>query len=152
MQQTVATFVSGLLQKDFFGDENIPTVILTTETDKNIFSSIGLVNSTGPNSGLFKIFSRKPLTTSDLDRVFERYDASSVKEKTWLAYPTFSPPEKFTPFVLDKGLFYVNAIETGASAVEMLAIAAKNAALLVAEASAQKKGDNNHDNLIRKEL
>lgn len=43
----------------------------------------------------------------------------------------FDPPEQFAPFVLADGLFYSNAIETAASAMEMSAIAAKNSALLV---------------------
>lgn len=45
----------------------------------------------------------------------------------WLAYPKFTPPEKFTPFVLDNnGLYYNAAVETGASAMEMVALAARN--------------------------
>ena len=38
----------------------------------------------------------------------------------WRAYPKFSPPEKFLPFVLDSGgLFYLNTIENAANAMEV---------------------------------
>jgi hypothetical protein len=47
----------------------------------------------------------------------------------WSAYPKYDPPEQLTPFQLAPGLYYANAIETGASAIEMSAIAGRNAAL-----------------------
>ena len=47
----------------------------------------------------------------------------------WAAYPKYNPPEKLTPFRLAPALYYANAIETGASAMEMSAIAGRNAAL-----------------------
>lgn len=42
----------------------------------------------------------------------------------------FSPPEDFAPFVLANGLFYNNALENAASAMEIAAIAGKNCAIL----------------------
>ena len=54
--------------------------------------------------------------------------------KRWAAYPVFSPPEDFAPFVLsaDRSLVYLNALETAASAQEIAAIAGHNSALLIA--------------------
>lgn len=54
-----------------------------------------------------------------------------MAERDWEAYPRFAPPEKFAPFRLADGLFYSNAWENAASAMEMSAIAGKNSALLV---------------------
>ena len=54
-----------------------------------------------------------------------------VAERDWYAYPKFAPPEDFAPFQLAKGIYYNNALENAASAMEMSAIAAKNSALLV---------------------
>ena len=54
-----------------------------------------------------------------------------IAEKKWNAYPKFSPPERFAPFKLAPGVFYNNALENAASAMEMSAIAAHNSALLV---------------------
>jgi prenylcysteine oxidase / farnesylcysteine lyase len=54
-----------------------------------------------------------------------------VAEDDWFAYPKFAPPEEFAPFRLAEGIFYNNALENAASAMEMSAVAAKNNALLV---------------------
>jgi Prenylcysteine lyase len=54
-----------------------------------------------------------------------------VAEQNWHAYPKFAPPEEFAPFELAKGIYYNNALENAASAMEMSALAAKNNALLV---------------------
>lgn len=54
-----------------------------------------------------------------------------VAQENWNAYPKFAPPEDFARFELAKGIFYNNALENAASAMEMSAIAAKNSALLV---------------------
>ena len=54
-----------------------------------------------------------------------------VAKRDWYAYPKFAPPEDFAPFQLAKGVYYNNALENAASAMEMSAIAAKNSALLV---------------------
>lgn len=56
-----------------------------------------------------------------------------IAEKEWYAYPKFSPPERFAPFKLAPGIFYNNAWENAASAMEMSAISAHNSALLVKE-------------------
>ena len=53
-----------------------------------------------------------------------------MKVVSWLAYPHFTPPEKFWSFALDDGVFYVSAIEHSVSAMEMSAVSAQNAALL----------------------
>ena len=53
--------------------------------------------------------------------------------RSWLAYPHFSPPERFQPFKLTEGLYLNNAWENAASAMEMSAVAAKNCALLIVQ-------------------
>jgi prenylcysteine oxidase/farnesylcysteine lyase len=50
--------------------------------------------------------------------------------KPWLAYPHYKPPKKCPPIILHDRLYYLNGIETAASAMEMSAIAGYNAALL----------------------
>ena len=83
-----------------------------------------------PPKNVWKVFSRKPLTDDQKRKLFPK--ATGSKEVIWLAYPHYTPPEKFLPFVLDEGVFYVNAIEWAASAMEMSSLSAKNAALLTA--------------------
>ena len=126
----MATFVHGRINLTHFrfGTEyDIPEVIGTTETPKNYFNSIGkqqpVENRTeeDPKGTLIrKVFSRSDLTDSQLNELFSR--VNEVKVVSWLAYPHFTHPEKFWSFVLDDGIFYINAIEHSASF--------KNAALL----------------------
>uniref|UniRef100_A0A8C5TNL9 Prenylcysteine oxidase 1 n=1 Tax=Malurus cyaneus samueli TaxID=2593467 RepID=A0A8C5TNL9_9PASS len=77
---------------------------------------------------VWRVFSNKVLTKEQLNLLFSSYD--SVKVKPWLAYPEYSAPEKFPPIVLHEHLYYLNGLERAASAMEMSAIAARNAALL----------------------
>ena len=136
--RTVATFVQGHINMTHFGfvaENDIPEVIGTTETPQNYFNSIGkqdpVENRTQVDpkgTPIHKVFSRSDLSASQLNELFS--SVNDVKVVSWLAYPHFTPPEKFWSFVLDDGIFYVNAIEHSASAMEMSAVSAKNAALL----------------------
>ena len=61
---------------------------------------------------------------------------SSLRKETirinWAAYPHYSAPEVFAPFVLDGlHLYYVNAFENAASTMETSAVAAENIARLI---------------------
>ncbi|KAM8972353.1 prenylcysteine oxidase 1 [Pelodytes ibericus] len=139
-QQTVATFVHGRINASFFGCPRPCqfelSEILTTSDPKLFISSIGAVapvKTTGKAthaSGLkvWKVFSPEPLTKDQLNLLFESYHAVSVKN--WLAYPRYSPPEKMPPIILHDRIYYINSIESAASAMEMSAISAKNVALL----------------------
>ena len=82
----------------------------------------------GTVDNVWKVFSRKPLTDDEKLKLFS--ESKQSKEVIWLAYPHYTPPEKFLPFILDDGVFYVNAIEWAASAMEMSALSGRNAALL----------------------
>lgn len=50
----------------------------------------------------------------------------------WGAYPHYTAPEVFAPFILDgQHLYYVNAFENAASTMETSATAAENVARLI---------------------
>ncbi|XP_073509694.1 prenylcysteine oxidase 1 [Phyllobates terribilis] len=139
-QQTVATFVHGQINTSFFGypkPSQFPvSEILTTDEPKLFINSIGPVSPVKPESEsskssdikVWKIFSPEPLTDEQLRLLFESYHAVIVKK--WLAYPQYHPPEKLPPIILHHDLYYLNSIESAASAMEMCAISAKNIALL----------------------
>lgn len=80
------------------------------------------------NISVWKIFSRTPLTDEQKQWLFHNH--TECNEVQWLAYPHYTVPQKFLSFVLDHGVFYANAIEWAASAMEMSCLAAKNVALL----------------------
>ena len=149
--QTVATFVKGQINPRFFGesslDENFPLNILTTEmvnpdaktsshgialpvdVEEKQLSVFRQCLSKDPTR-IWKVFSSEPLLKEDISKLFTSHE--KVQENVWTAYPQFSPPEDFSPFVLDNSkLFYINCIEKVASAMEMSMIGAKNCALLL---------------------
>ena len=139
-QRTVATFVKGQPRGEYVGLGNLseaafPDLVLTLENESLAFSCIG---RNDPVSGepvrgdaVWKVFSRQPLSESDLDAMFVRRVETVVKD--WLAYPHYSPPDRFVPFALDDHFFHTNTIEWAASAMEMGAIAGHNAALLLSK-------------------
>ncbi|XP_069657194.1 prenylcysteine oxidase 1 isoform X2 [Haliaeetus albicilla] len=139
--QTVTTFVHGRLNASFFGYRDPSAfhfgAIFTTENPKLFINSLGVVSPVEDMGGegklplqsaVWKVFSKEVLTKEQLNLLFSSYD--SVKVKKWLAYPHYSPPEKCPPIILHDKIYYLNGIERAASAMEMSAIAAKNAALL----------------------
>ena len=136
-QQTVATFVKGRVNYKAFGfakESDMPTDIFTVENPKAFFSSLGRLKTVegkeqaGTHSPVYKVFSREVLTDAQLGVMFTTREEQKVIK--WLAYPHYSPPEKFSPFKLDDGVFYGNAIERVASAMEMGAVGGRNSALL----------------------
>lgn len=136
--RTIASFVHGHVNLTHFRFETtseVPDVIGTSENPKDYFNSIGKqspcenrTNLDVEETPIRKVFSRSDVSASQLNELFSQVD--EMKVVSWLAYPHYTPPEKFWSFVLDDGVFYINAIERSASAMEMSAISAKNAALL----------------------
>ncbi|XP_067144736.1 prenylcysteine oxidase 1-like isoform X2 [Centruroides vittatus] len=132
--RTVATYVNGKVNMSAIGlqpADHLDGVI--TINPELPFNSLGKVypvdykkDETVPE--VWKIFSQKPLTDDFMSEMFE--SITEVKVVDWLAYPQYTPPDALQPFVLHPGLYYVNAIEWAASAMEMSIIAARNAALL----------------------
>nr|XP_033804183.1 prenylcysteine oxidase 1 isoform X2 [Geotrypetes seraphini] len=141
-QQTVATFIYGHINASFFGCQEHSdfslSEILTTGNSKLFLNSIGAVSPVksindhtlkpASTACIWKVFSPESLTEEQLEMLFTSYHA--VIERKWLAYPQYNPPEKCPPIILHDRIYYINAIERAASAMEMSAIAAKNVALL----------------------
>ncbi|NXC58613.1 PCYOX oxidase, partial [Aleadryas rufinucha] len=138
---SVTTLVHGRLNASFFGYQDPQAfhlgAIFTTDNPKLFVDSVGVVSPVGDSgaarklplqSAVWKVSSKEVLTKEQLSLLFSSYD--SVKVKQWLAYPEYSPPEKCPPIVLHEQLYYLNGLERVASAMEMSAIAARNAALL----------------------
>uniref|UniRef100_A0A5B7BD05 Putative Farnesylcysteine lyase n=1 Tax=Davidia involucrata TaxID=16924 RepID=A0A5B7BD05_DAVIN len=133
LQHTHATFVRGLLNPAYFGFEavsEIPELVGTIEDPDLPFSSISVLKEHNEKDMTYKIFSREPLEDALLDHIF------SVRRETvrinWGAYPHYSAPERFAPFMLDcLHLYYVNAFENAASTMETSVVAAENIARLI---------------------
>ncbi|KAJ6653265.1 hypothetical protein lerEdw1_009429 [Lerista edwardsae] len=138
--QTVTTLVHGRINTTFFGYRDPSQFdlnnIFTMENPKIFMDSIVIHSpvqkTTAPEPPLsltiWRVLSHEPLTKEQLSLLFVSYD--SVEEKKWQAYPRYSPPEKTPPIILHDRMYYLNGIELTTSAMEISAIAAKNAALL----------------------
>ncbi|KAL8166308.1 hypothetical protein V2J09_007807 [Rumex salicifolius] len=133
MQHTFTTFIRGLLNPAYFGlaaVSEIPEIVGTLEDTKIPFSSISVLKKHGSDEFSYKVFSREPLDDALLDQIF------SLRKETikidWAAYPHYSAPESFAPFLLDGlHLYYVNAFESAASTMETSAVSAENIARLI---------------------
>ncbi|XP_030849647.1 LOW QUALITY PROTEIN: prenylcysteine oxidase 1 [Strongylocentrotus purpuratus] len=77
---------------------------------------------------LYKVFSTGVLNDTQMEALFESY--SEATHRDWLAYPYYQERKAFPGFVLAEGLFYPNAIEWAASAMEMAVIGSRNSAIL----------------------
>ncbi|XP_036604530.1 prenylcysteine oxidase 1 [Trichosurus vulpecula] len=138
----VSTLVHGRLNPLFFGltatDSVYLSDVFTTDNPNSFIYSISLAtpvrkeadpqSKPATDSAVWKIFSSESLTKEQLNLLFASHD--SVEEQEWLAYPEYKPPAKCPPIILHDRIYYLNAIEWAASAMEMSAIAAHNAALL----------------------
>ncbi|XP_066234140.1 prenylcysteine oxidase 1 [Saccopteryx leptura] len=140
-KQIVTTFIKGKLNSTTFSSKaldnfDLSTILITDNSDLFI-NSIGIVASVREDNNpqlstdeayVWKTFSKEPLTKEQILKLFLSSDYT-VKRK-WLAYPFYKPPEKCPSIILHDRLYYLSGIECAASAMEMSAIAAHNAALL----------------------
>ena len=127
-QRTLATFVNGVLAPVVPGEKNPADIVTVTSKDKLHFTSIGFLGSADKDSN-YKVLSKEPLTDDQMKKLFSK--VNEVKVVDLMAYPKYSVPDTLPDFELAPGLYYVNAIESAASALEMLCIGSKNVALLV---------------------
>lgn len=133
-QRTVATLVAGNLNASYYHwyKDNVPEVIINN--DDPVVNSIGkirpVIKVKKVKTNVWKIFSQRPLMDEELKAMFEAPKVIDIKD--WLAYPKYEKLDVLDGnFVLHDRLFYVNAIEWAASAMEMSVIGGKNVALLV---------------------
>lgn len=140
----VTTLVHGVLNVSYLGvtykpEDFVVSDIFTTDYKASVIQSLHSIDPVKIPKGysrppasqkkVWKIFSSDSVSQEELKKVFLSWD--SVVEKRWLAYPSYTPPQRGTPpFILHDHLYYLNAMERAASAMEMSAVSARNLALL----------------------
>lgn len=129
--RTITTIVSGYVNSKY----SYRTDILTCDAS-HFYTSISLLHPTmlltAEKYPVYKIFSPKPLTKDQLNEIFT--EIHHVEVHDWLAYPEYDEiPPKFPDFVLQPRLYYLNAVEWAASAIEMSMISGKNIALMISK-------------------
>ncbi|XP_048728291.1 prenylcysteine oxidase 1-like [Ostrea edulis] len=127
-----STFVDGTPNSKYFGVDNpedLSEEILTCN-DTILVNSCGKKTDVlGSPAQVYKVFSNSPPKEDDIKQMFT--SKKDIRMFSMMAYPDYSTVgEELPPFVLHDQLYYVNAIELAASAMEMSSIAGKNVALL----------------------
>lgn len=146
-QRTVATFVNGDLAPLVPGVENPGDILTVVSKEELIFSSIGFKGKGEPGKN-YKIFSKKPLSDSEIKKLFRKVNEMKVVD--WNAYPKYSARKTLPDFELMPGLYHINAVEAAASAIEMSCIGSQNVALLVFQ-YLENVENINPDNVCRKD-
>ncbi|KAI4497452.1 hypothetical protein M0802_007463 [Mischocyttarus mexicanus] len=145
-QTTVATFVKGDLDPNYFGLEEELDDILSCNDNIDI-RSIGRVDSvegsTKVDSKMWKIFSNVSLPLTLINNMFNNVE--EVKEVVWKAYPRYTTNPHLNKFKLYDGLYHVNAIEWAASAMEMSSIGGRNVAILAHDEFLQRFSDRSEN-------
>lgn len=135
-QHTHTTFVEGQINMSYFSLNSkrgeFPATFLTTNSSA-LFTSIGTYYvDTVRNTSIYKVFSKQKLNATVLNLLFS--SINEVRYKDWEAYPKFKSPEEFSPFQIYPKVFYIHAFENAVSCVECMIVAAKNVAILAAQA------------------
>lgn len=126
-QVTHVTFVVGQISPGYFGlrTEELPETIMTRESPAIPFSSIGTWGKAADSGdAIYKVFSRQEMSEEFLSQIFPR--RLQTRKLVWKAYPVLRPAAQWPPFVLNEGLYYVNAMESGVSTMETEIMASRN--------------------------
>lgn len=143
--RVVTSIVHGYLNSSYFGfmdPKLFPFAsILSTDSPDAIFNclenlcpvnvSVGFRRKPPQEAGVWRVLSSRPLDRKELKTLFKSYYSVQVIE--WQAFPNYSTAgssRSLPPIVLHDGLYYLSGAEWVASTVEMIAVAAKNVALL----------------------
>ncbi|XP_074659996.1 prenylcysteine oxidase 1-like [Tubulanus polymorphus] len=132
--RTVATFVAGKPNPTFADyavmiSESADDSVRFTSISRNLPVNFSRADAAYEND-VYKVFSYEPLSDAELGRLFDERGDGGIVKADWMAYPEYSRQAKLASFVLHDNLYYVNAIESAASAFEMSMIGAKNVAML----------------------
>lgn len=138
-ERIICTLVEGEINESTFKYAEVGVRVdeILTDNSSLIYNCVGKQSPVSGEDrcrshdslGVFKVFSPEVLTNEQLSLLFQRHTRLETME--WLAYPHYASDEDLGRFELAPGLYYNNAIEEAASAMEMSAIAAHNTALLI---------------------
>uniref|UniRef100_A0A8C2Y9K4 Prenylcysteine oxidase 1 like n=1 Tax=Coturnix japonica TaxID=93934 RepID=A0A8C2Y9K4_COTJA len=141
-QPSVTSVVHGYLNSSYFGFPDpklFPFAsILTTDTPALFFNamdnicpvniSAGFRRKQPQEAAVWRVLSQQPLDKQQLKTLFKSYYSVQVTE--WPSHPRYDSTKSLPPIVLHENLFYLSGVEWVASSMEMIAVAAKNVALL----------------------
>ncbi|XP_045681506.1 prenylcysteine oxidase-like [Phyllostomus hastatus] len=140
-QPTVVSLVHGYLNSSYFGfpdpklfpfanilTTDFPTFFWALDNICPVNISTNFRRKQPQEAAVWRVQSPKPLLRSQLKTLFRSY--YSVQTAEWQAHPIHGSRTTLPRFALHDQLFHLNALEWAASSVEVMAVAAKNVALL----------------------
>ena len=140
-RHTVANYIRGRPKPSAFGTTTLQDLPNNIMTNVDISLKCRTLAKNYPvdfdpktfnaSNQVYKIFSTDVLTDAQLDAIFE--SRSEILQQDWLAYPYYRRQDSYAGFVLSEGVFYPNAVEWAASAMEMGVIGGRNSALLASQ-------------------
>ena len=94
--------------------------------DDHVFNSIGRwMTYNNSKEAIFKFFSTKSIDNIELAKIFHK-GYKRIYQTFWFAYPKYPKKATFNDIILDEGLYYVNSIEAGTSAMEVMDVIQSN--------------------------
>nr|XP_004664816.1 prenylcysteine oxidase-like [Jaculus jaculus] len=140
-QPTVVSLVHGYLNSSYFGfpdpklfpfanilTTDFPSFFYTLDNICPVNISASFRRKQPQEAAVWRVQSPQPLFRSQLKTLFRSY--YSVQTAEWQAHPLYGSRPALPRFALHDQLFYLSALEWAASSVEVMAVAAKNVALL----------------------
>jgi len=143
MKWIVTHIVAKGINPSFFGEEEgfeVPDTVLTTNDSTLPFTIISIRDKTIDGTfNIYKIFSNNPVSDF-LDKLFLDLQTFQVQEWPY-TFPDLKPPpsptttaSRYQPINLfDNSIYYLNGIESLASAMESSIISGRNIATLIAK-------------------
>jgi predicted NAD/FAD-dependent oxidoreductase len=132
-QKIYIKIMQGTVDSRYFNldaSSKLPSIILTSK-DADPITRFSINESAGDESWV-TVTSTEPIGNSLLDELFR--NGRTILDHTWkAAYPVFKPIPKIPSTCLDKGLIYLNVMESAASSLESSAFAALNSIRAVKE-------------------
>ncbi|RZF47288.1 hypothetical protein LSTR_LSTR009779 [Laodelphax striatellus] len=129
---THVTIIEGKLNYTVFNcSVDPPPTEIFTPNSNLMFNSLTRLTKDDDKFELWKIFSSERLNPYDLELYFGE-DFEVRLEKVWEAYPEYEVPTLIEDsFFIQHNLYYLNAVEWAASAMEMSVLSAKNIAVII---------------------
>jgi prenylcysteine oxidase/farnesylcysteine lyase len=126
--------IVGQVNPEYFGMSDvseIPELVLTTADFTGTFDNLETLGKSEAGHFVYNLFSPSPISLDLVEKMFS--ERLLEEDFHWeYAHPIPKPAiQNFQPFVLGPRLFYINTVESVASTMETLTIAAKNTVLLL---------------------
>ncbi|CAI2183377.1 9495_t:CDS:2 [Funneliformis geosporum] len=128
------TLVVGLINPAYFGRtkiEEVPNQIVTTNSGKCEFLSLGGKFQLPNGETVNKFFSHQELSDEMLDRLYT--NRSWTFRKAWKSYPKLLPNQTFPQLEPVDGFFYINSFEPYISTMETECVSSRNIVKLLSK-------------------